>query len=370
MKRVSTIGNEFDSPSILLQNKLIFKKFRIISLISEGTFYYIYYVINVENNKYYAMKVEKKDSNVNLLKEECFNLFSIKGYGIPKLITGGISNKYYILIEELLGNSLNTIFLNHNKKFSIQDICLISIQLIDRIELLHSKFFIHRDIKPENFLIGQKNPNVIYLTEFGLCEKYCSSKTKKHIKLTNKGTFTGTLRYSSANAQKGLQQSRRDDLESLGYVILYFFRGKLPWEDFYPNLTEKEIYLKTFKMKAFMPLDKLCKNCPQDFKEYFIYVKKLKFQEDPDYEYLRNIFKKILKKEGVLDDYKNLDFSWVKNNATLKSSSKKKQGFKTRLLGKSKENLESKGYGINDALNKNKNQNENVDKRFKASENK
>ena len=114
---------------LVFRNDLIFKKYRIINKISEGVFGDIYLVLNIENNISYAMKVEKRDSNIQLLKGECYNLYNLKGYGIPKLITGGKHNKYYILIEELLGQSLNDIFIrNYCKQFSIQDICLISIQ--------------------------------------------------------------------------------------------------------------------------------------------------------------------------------------------------------------------------------------------------
>ena len=143
---------------------------------------------------------------------------------------------------------------------------------------------IHRDIKPHNFLIGFDDPNVIYLTEFRFCTKYRSSKTGKHIKHDLRGTFTGGLLYSSANAQRGMQQSRKDDLESLGYVLLYLFKGKLPWDlenleniDLM-NLNEKDIYLKIYRMKKFMPIEKLCKDCPSELEEFIKYIRKCKFK--------------------------------------------------------------------------------------------
>ena len=291
-------------------NKIIFKKYKILNLISEGVFGGIYLVINEKTNQRFAMKIEKRDSRFRLLEQEGYNLFSVKGLGIPEIISFGRISNYNILIEELLGKSLSQMFIENNFKFSMKDICLISIQLIDRIELIHSKTLVHRDIKPENFLIGYKNPNIIYLTEFGLCAKYCSSKTGKHILPGFRGTFTGTLRYSSANAQRGNQQSRRDDLESLGYTILFFMRGKLPWMNLEHIINEKELYLKTYSMKKFITVERLCKGLPPEMAEYFKYVKLLKFQEEPNYDFLRNLFKDLLKKNGF-EDYENLTFSWV-----------------------------------------------------------
>ena len=323
-------------------NKIIFKKYKILNLISEGVFGGIYLVINEKTSERFAMKIEKRDSRFRLLEQEGYNLFSVKGLGIPELITFGRISNYNILIEELLGKSLSQMFIENNFKFSLKDICLISIQLIDRIELIHSKTLVHRDIKPENFLIGYKNPNIIYLTEFGLCAKYCSSKTGKHILPGFRGTFTGTLRFSSANAQRGNQQSRRDDLESLGYTILFFMRGKLPWMNLEHINNEKELYLKTYSMKKFITVERLCKGLPPEIAEYFKYVKLLKFQEEPNYDYLRNLFKDLLKKNGF-EDYENLTFSWVVPSDLNKSKKMKRKAASPlgRLYHKIKNQIES-----------------------------
>ena len=328
--------------SSLLLNKLIFKKYRPIKLISEGIFGQLYLVVNEKLNKFYAMKIEKKDSNFQLLEQEGYNLYSLKGIGIPELITYGKITNYNVLIEELLDKSLYELFLENNYKFPMQDICLIAIQLIDRIEWVHSKTLIHRDIKPENFLIGKNNPNIIYLTEFGLCSKYCSSKTGKHILPGFRGTFTGTLKYSSANAQRGNQQSRRDDMESLGYTILFFMKGKLPWQNLNKYFKGKDLYFKTYAMKKFMPIEKLCKGLPTEMEDYFKYIKTMKFQEEPNYDYLRNLFKSILKKNGC-ENLENINFSWVSEFQWEQSKLKKKRTLspKTRLYLKIKNRFES-----------------------------
>jgi serine/threonine protein kinase len=318
--------------SFLPLNKLIFKKFTIEKVISEGIFGEIYLVKNEKDNKYYTMKAEKNDSNIKILEQEGYNLFILKGLGIPQLVSYGKIKNYDILIQELLGKSLNELFIENNFQFSMNDICLISIQLIDRVEWVHSKTLIHRDIKPENFLLGSNNPNIIYLTGFGLCTKYCSSKSGKHIMPGFRGTFSGTIKYSSANAQRGNQLSRRDDLESLGYTILYFMKGGLPWMNLNQNINEKEAYIKTYSMKKFMPVERLCKGAPSEMQDYFRYIRQLKFKEDPNYDYLRNLFVNLLKKNGI-ENYQNYCFSWVHDwNANF--SVRRKKSAKIRLYSK------------------------------------
>ena len=320
---------------VFYPNKIIFKKYKIIKPISDGTFGQIYLVLDKDNNPF-AMKTEIKAKN-SLLKQEAYILLESKSEGFPEIITFGSINNYYILIEQYLGQSLNDLLVYYKEdNLSFQDKCLISIQLIERIKFLHSKTLIHRDIKPHNFLIGDKDKNIIYLTEFRFCTKFRSSKTGKHISPGFKGTFTGTLRFSSANAQKGMQQSRRDDMESIGYVILNLFKGKLPWD--FENfediaLNEKEIYLKTYRMKKFMSTGKLCKGCPDELNEYFKIIRGLKFEEEPDYELLRNLFIKALNKNNpIMIPLENMKFSWEeddkindKNNNRVNSRSKSKK---------------------------------------------
>lgn len=367
-KNSLTQGNEEDSPTKLYQNRYVFKKYKIVKKISDGVLGKIYSVVN-NQNQYYAMKTERKDSKIQLLEQEGYHLLDLKGFGIPKLISFGKTKNYTILIEQYLGQSLFNLFINYRDKLTIQDKCLISIQLIDRIEYLHLKTLIHRDIKPQNFLLGIQDPYTIYLTEFRLCSKYKSSKTGKHIMPGFKGTFTGSLRFSSANAQKGMHQSRRDDLESIGYVILLFFKGKLPWdltENYDWTLTEKDIYLKTYKMKKFLPIKNLCKGCPNEIEKYFKYVRGLKFEEEPDYQFLRNIFIETLKNNENIIGYNfninNLTFSWAKQlNVNSISKLKKKSGIKSRLFHKFFEENNNKKLGI-EMGNKTLEENDNVER--------
>jgi len=132
---------------------------------------------------------------------------------------------------QLLGKSLENMFTFCNKKFSVRCVCNLGCQMIEILKYIHSKHIIHQDIKPDNFVTSYKiNENKIYLLDFGLARKYRSSSTLKHYQKIEKKKLTGTARYASINALNGTTQSRRDDLESVGYVLMYFLRGNLPWQ--------------------------------------------------------------------------------------------------------------------------------------------
>jgi serine/threonine protein kinase len=150
---------------------------------------------------------------------------------------------------ELLGKSLEDIFQSQQKKFSIKTVCMIGIQMLDRLEFVHQKNIIHRDIKPDNFVLGLDNKShIIYILDFGLSKKFRSSRTHQHIKFSVNKKLTGTARYASINALKGCEQSRRDDLEAIGYVLMYFLRGSLPWQGLHVNKGEDR-YKKILQKK-------------------------------------------------------------------------------------------------------------------------
>ena len=243
-------------------NKLIFKKYKPIKLIGKGTFSNVYLSLNTNKNSYVAIKAEKRDPRgVELLESEAFLLYSLKGFGIPTVLSYGHTKIYNILVLPLLGKSLLDFFISKNKNININDICLIAIQILERIEWVHSKNIVYRDIKPENFLFGKKDPEVLYLIDFGLCRKYKSSNTGKHIAPKNLGKFTGTSRYASLYAMAGNEQSRRDDIESIGYMIIFLIKKKLPWQGI-KGYSYKECYHKLYLMKKYIKIEELCKGLP------------------------------------------------------------------------------------------------------------
>ena len=217
-----------------LKNKLIFKKYRLIKKIGKGSFGFVYSAENIKdkNMPKVAIKFQEKTRTVNILEKESNFLLLLNGVGIPKLISYGYNSEYFILIQELLGENLNQIRSSLNiDKFNIKDIAMIALQVIDRMEYIHSKNVVHRDIKPENFLIGLKNEAFIYLIDFGISRKYRSSKTGKHIQFSLTGRLFGTIKFLSYNATRGVEQTRRDDMISVGYMLIYLSGTKLPWAD-------------------------------------------------------------------------------------------------------------------------------------------
>lgn len=171
------------------------------------------------------------------------------------------------------------------------------------MEYIHSKNFLHRDIKPDNFLIGLgKKQGIIYVIDYGLSKRYRDPVTKDHIKYRDDKNLTGTARYASINTHLGVEQSRRDDLEGVGYTLMYFNKGSLPWQGLKAK-SKKEKYDRIRDIKVSTTVEDLCKGCPQEFATYLNYCRKLAFDQDPDYSYLRKLFKDLFATSGFELDY-------------------------------------------------------------------
>ena len=301
-----------------LLGKILFKQYKLKKKIGEGSFGKIYIASDVESKKEFAVKLENIDtSSRSLLETEAYILKHLKAFGLPEIILYGCNSEYNILIMELLGQSLENLFQSQNKSFSIKTACMLGIQMVDRIEYIHSRKIIHRDIKPDNFVMGRgSKSHIVYILDFGLSKKYWSSSHKCHIPFITGKKLTGTARYASINALSGFEQSRRDDLESIGYIIMYFIRGSLPWQGLKVN-NKDERYKKIGEKKRDTSAKDLCSGFPSEFETFVSYTRNLEFTEVPDYNYLRNLLKNIIKKSSSTIDFY---YDWCTKKPDIKSN--------------------------------------------------
>ena len=279
-------------------------------LLGKGSFGKIYAGVNKTTGEEIAIKLEPINTKQpQLIYEYKIYKYLQNGFGIPKVYECSRDKNYTILIMDLLGDSLEKKFNECDRKFSLLTVLMIMEQLVTRIEFIHSKNLVHRDIKPENFLVGRgKKRNIIYAIDFGLSKKYRDSKTGLHIPYRDGKNLTGTARYASINTHLGIEQSRRDDIEALGYIMIYFLKGALPWQGMVINDPKKK-YDKIKQLKYDIKIEDLCAGLPEEFIKFIQYARDMNFEDRPDYSYLRGLLRKIAKDNGLV--FNSSKFDWI-----------------------------------------------------------
>lgn len=290
-------------------------KYRLVRKIGSGSFGDIYLGINIATGEEVAVKLEHVGArHPQLYYESKLYKYLSGGFGIPHFRWYGQEREYNVLVMDLLGPSLEDLFNFCSRRFTMKTVLMLADQMIGRIEFFHSKGFIHRDIKPDNFLMGiGSHCNKLFLIDFGLAKKYRDSRTRQHIAYREDKNLTGTARYASINAHLGIEQSRRDDLESLGYVLMYFNKGGLPWQGI-KAASKKVKYERIREKKMSTPVDVMCKGFPPEFATYLNYCRGLRFQEHPDYLYLRQLFRLLFRTLKLQYDF-TFDWTTLKDKA-------------------------------------------------------
>ncbi|KAG0166510.1 casein kinase I [Apophysomyces sp. BC1015] len=291
--------------AIIASSNVVGVHYKVGRKIGEGSFGIIYEGTNLLNNQQVAIKFESRKSDAPQLRDEYRTYKILAGLGgIPTAYFFGQEGHHNILVIDMLGPSLEDMFDMCSRKLTIKTVAMLAKHMITRVQNIHERNLIYRDIKPDNFLIGRpgtKHANTVYMIDFGMAKQYRDPKSKQHIPYRERKSLSGTARYMSINTHLGREQSRRDDLESLGHVFMYFLRGSLPWQGL-KAATNKQKYERIGEKKQTTAIKDLCDGFPEEFGIYLQYARRLGFEETPDYDYLRELFNKVLKSIGETDD--------------------------------------------------------------------
>ncbi|XP_017114652.1 casein kinase I [Drosophila elegans] len=298
-----------------LTDTIVAGKYRLLNRIGNGSFGELYRAEGLKYGEQVAIKLERASVKYPMLPREA-KIYGILrgGAGIPHVRHYATEGVHNVMVMDLLGPTLEDLLNFCSRTFSMKTTLMLADQILSRVEYLHRKCFIHRDIKPENFLMGLgRHRTQVFMIDFGLAKKFYSLHSQQHIGYRENRDLVGTARYASARAHYA-EQGRRDDLESVGYLLLYFQRGRLPWQGIRAQ-SQVQKYERIAESKANLPLQTLCSGMPIEFYLYLKYCRNLPFYQKPDYVYLHQLFKVLFRNQMMLYDFQ---YDWV----TLQRESK------------------------------------------------
>jgi len=281
--------------------------------VGEGSFGEIWLSYDLQSGLPVALKLEKADCPFPQLLHEAKVLQRLRGGpGLPRVLDWGYGEDCVYLAMTLLGPSLKELASAVGGRLSVKTTLMVGEQVLCRLHYIHSKHYLHRDLKPENLLLGLgSSQSLVHLVDFGLAKKFRDPVSGTHIAYSDGKGLSGTSRYTSVNTHVGIEQSRRDDIEGLGYVMVYLLRGSLPWQGLTVR-TKEERYQRTMEVKLAISPAELCEGLPGEISILLQYARSLAFEQAPDYTYLRRLLKDLITRLGETYDYQ---YDWTGTTA-------------------------------------------------------
>ena len=285
-------------------------KYRLVRKIGSGSFGDIYQGVD-DRDCPVAIKLEKPDRPLYCVLEHEASIYKTLQHStsVPEFLWYGSKGGFNILVMEMLDKSLEDLKCECGGTLSVRTVLMLADQMISCLEYMHQKRVIHQDLKPENFMVGRDaKAGQVSIIDFGLSKTFVDPETGAHNPMKEHKSLTGTARYASINAMKYMEQSRRDDMESLGYIIIYLAKGSLPWQGLQATNRQSK-FDRIREMKENMPLQELCKDLPDEFRRYLEMVRALGYEEEPKYADYRHLFRRLFLRCKFVYDYR---YDWVK----------------------------------------------------------
>lgn len=285
------------------------KGYIIQNLIGKGSFGSVFVARHKDSGIKVAIKLEHIDAKHRQLIKEAKAYHRLREIPcIPKMHWYGTESEYNIIVLDLMGPSLEDLLNTCNRCLSLKTVLMLAIQMLNIAQMIHDHGFLHRDMKPDNFVMGlQQNSNALYILDFGLAKRYIDPRTKEHIQYIEGNSLIGTARYASISAHEGKEVSRRDDLESIGYILIYLLKGRLPWQGLKveekTKTSKHNRYAAIYEKKKSTPIQELCDGLPKEFADYLRAVRQLSFTDKPNYAFYRKSFRNLLNKLEYIFDF-------------------------------------------------------------------